>query len=120
MIQLEQVLTNLVRNAIQASEGGGTVVVSLDEEARGEQPGAAFSVVDHGAGVPGDLQERVFDPFFTTKEPGKGTGLGLSVVLGIVRDHAGTVELSETPGGGATFTVWLPRLRAEPQVREAV
>jgi signal transduction histidine kinase len=111
-ILLQQAITNLVMNAIQASPAEGRIDVTIGRDRRtlrGEDVDVArVDVVDRGGGVPkGDL-ERLFEPFFTTKEPGEGTGLGLSVTYGIVDDHGGAIEVTETPSGGATFSLILP------------
>ncbi len=103
--QLEQVLMNLVVNASDAMPGGGVVVVSTGRE--GEQ--LVLRVADDGPGVPEALRSRIFEPFFTTKQSGAGTGLGLAVVHGIVAQHGGSIDVAETPGGGATFTMRMPR-----------
>ncbi len=94
--QIQQVLTNLVMNAIQASPAGGTVEVGLTARTiasnKGEdleRPCACVEVRDSGEGIPEDARARIFDPFFTTKPVGEGTGLGLSVAYGIVADHRG-------------------------------
>lgn len=101
--QIQQVMTNLVMNAIQAQPGGGRVEVAV--EADGER--VRLRVSDEGPGIPEEIRARVFEPFFTTKDVGEGTGLGLSVVHGIVQEHGGRIEV----GGenGATFTVEFPR-----------
>ena len=103
--EIEQVLANLVLNAIHAKKGErGEVRVgcSLDGET------ACLVVEDDGGGIaPADLP-RIFDPFFTTKEVGKGTGLGLSVSYGIVEDHGGTITVTSELGKGTRFVVRLP------------
>ncbi len=114
--QLEQVLSNLLVNAIQASRPGGHVTVELGRSA--VQPPAdlggerrdtiAIAVRDGGTGMTPDVARRVFEPFFTTKEVGEGTGLGLSVAYGIVRDHGGWIAVDTAEGKGSTFTVHLP------------
>jgi len=107
--QLQQVLLNLMNNAIYAVTeqhrgDGGRVGVSL-----GAQNGrVSLSVSDNGAGIPPEIMEKIFTPFFTTKPVGKGTGLGLSVCFGIVKAMGGTLEVTGGPGQGATFTISLP------------
>ena len=101
--ELEQVLVNLLRNAIQASPPEATVEVG----AREEEGAVAVSVGDEGAGVRPEDATRIFDPFFSTKGS-MGTGLGLTVSLGIVRGYGGDIRVSSPPGGGATFEVLLP------------
>ncbi|GAB6036360.1 DUF3365 domain-containing protein [Fundidesulfovibrio butyratiphilus] len=99
---LEQVLANLVINALDAAGApGGRVIVRCARE--GDR--AYLKVRDNGPGVPAENRQRIFEPFFTTKEVGRGTGLGLAVVYGLVADMGGSVEVSEGPG--AQFTVWL-------------
>ncbi|MBI4916688.1 MAG: PAS domain S-box protein [Acidobacteria bacterium] len=118
--QLEQVLVNLVVNAVDAMPGGGELVVRTGREG-GEW--AWFEVQDSGVGMDESLRERIFEPFFTTKPAGKGTGLGLSVVHGIVTQHGGRIEVASEVGRGSTFRVRLryhgsgdfPRLPAAPQ-----
>ena len=103
--RLQQVLVNLMNNAIDAMPQGGRVAISIVNT--GDQR-VAISVSDTGSGISEQDQARVFDPFFTTKPPGKGTGLGLAVSYGIVRDHGGEIRVSSSPGEGATFSVVLP------------
>ncbi len=102
--QMSQVLTNLVVNALQASEERGTVELSTGS---GLTP--YISVKDSGEGIAPDLLPRLFEPFFTTKKSGEGTGLGLSVAHAIVKDHEGTIDVESAPGRGSCFTVRLPR-----------
>jgi len=99
---LRRAFANLLRNAAEAMNGRGRV----DIEITGEGGGVAVRVADHGPGVPAELGSRVFDPYVTTKAD--GTGLGLALVRQTVDAHRGTIALSETPGGGATFTVVFP------------
>jgi two-component system NtrC family sensor kinase len=102
--QLNQVVTNLVMNGVQAAGAGGRVVV----EVRTEGHEARLVVRDSGPGVPEADRERVFEAFFTTKPPGDGTGLGLSIVRRIVADHGGAVRVEVAPEGGAAVVVSLP------------
>jgi signal transduction histidine kinase len=66
------------------------------------------SFQDDGLGIPPESLRSIFDPFYTTKRPGRGTGLGLSICKAVVKEHNGTVEAENAPGGGAAFTVSLP------------
>lgn len=114
-LQIEQVLSNLVLNAVHACGEGGHVNISLGDWSEplpagmNQAAGAIYlRVVDDGEGIPETAIPRIFEPFFTTKELGQGTGLGLSVVHGIVRDHAGDIQVESSTGRGSTFTVVLP------------
>jgi len=118
--QLQQVISNLVMNAIQATAAGGHVKLRWYER-RAEPPpdvGGAegtylcLDVADDGEGIRPENLPRVFEPFFTTKEPGKGTGLGLSTVYGIVSQHRGAVFVQSVPKHGSRFEVWLPATAA--------
>jgi two-component system NtrC family sensor kinase len=107
--QINQVLVNLVVNAIQAMPDGGTLTV----ETRGAEKGLRLIVEDTGIGMEDELTKQIFLPFFTTKDINEGTGLGLSVVDGIVASHGGTIEVETSPGRGAKFTVYLPHVDSE-------
>lgn len=110
---IEQVLTNLLTNAFQASPKGGTVRLAVNSDGDRVQ----FLVEDEGAGIATAALPRLFEPFFTTKAPGHGTGLGLSVSHAIIQQHGGTI-VAENRGdrAGARFIVRLPYVdrRAEP------
>jgi signal transduction histidine kinase len=102
--QIQQVTLNLLTNAVDAMPVGGTLRIGA-----GVSDGAAcLTVADSGPGIPPDARERVFEPFFTTKERGGGTGLGLAICRQIVEAHGGSIQVTETRGGGATFVVRLP------------
>lgn len=118
--QFEQVVTNLVQNARDAMEEGGTITISTRNVAADEAAGLGYGelsaadyvlveVADTGSGMPADVAERVFEPFFTTKEIGKGTGLGLSMVYGIVKQSGGFIFVDSKIGEGTTFRIFLPR-----------
>jgi PAS domain S-box-containing protein len=117
--KINQVIMNLLSNAIDACPRGGKVTVrsrpgpgpGLDGE------GVRIEVSDTGPGIPPEIRDRIFDPFFTTKPVGQGTGLGLSISYGIVQDHGGTIEMTSEMGRGTTFTVHLP-LRPRARVPE--
>ncbi len=105
--EIEQVLSNLIMNALQAMVRG-TVRVRVGVAVRADHRLGSVEVEDEGCGIPADDLPRIFDPFFTTKGVGEGTGLGLSVSYGIVRDHDGTIEVTSEPKRGSRFTVLLP------------
>ena len=107
--QLQQVLMNIIMNAVDAMDKKGRLIL---ETRAGSQDGYIdVSISDTGCGISSENIERIFDPFFTTKEVGHGTGLGLSVSYGIVQTHQGDISVSSTPGAGSTFTVSLPAKR---------
>ncbi len=105
--RINQVVMNLVSNAIDACREGGRVTVRSRPEADGDW--VRIEVEDTGSGIAPEIRDKIFDPFFTTKPVGIGSGLGLSISYGIVQDHGGTIEVDSTPGVGSTFTVRLPR-----------
>ena len=110
--RINQVVLNLLSNAVDACGEIGTVTVRTCPGPRGVE----IHVLDTGCGIAPAIRDRIFDPFFTTKPPGKGTGLGLSISHGIVEDHGGTIEVDSTPGEGTHFTVMLP-LRPPPRTK---
>ncbi|HEX8042946.1 GAF domain-containing protein [Candidatus Deferrimicrobium sp.] len=116
--QLRQVLWNLVSNAIQAMEGGGTLTIATRPALPEEGVGVVFQVSDTGGGIPHDVVHNIFNPFFTTKA--KGTGLGLAIVHAIVEKHGGTIHLDNREGVGVTFSVFLPLFPKEGGTRERI
>ncbi len=119
---LDQVLMNLVVNARDAMPDGGQIIIEssateIDELAAQQssrnRPGSyiVLSVSDTGTGIPPDVLPKIFEPFFTTKAVGKGTGLGLATVFGIAQQHQGWINVYSEVGRGATFRLYLPRLR---------
>jgi len=112
--QLQQVLLNLLNNAIDAiTERHGCEGGELTIEAGPEEAGTVrISVSDNGAGISQENLKKMFTPFFTTKPPGKGTGLGLYVCYGIVEGMGGTMEVASKMGAGTTFVIRLPAGRA--------
>ncbi len=106
--QLQQVITNLMVNAIHAMPDGGTLKLSLERTIRHKKPFAAIAVADTGSGIPADVLPRLFEPFFSTKGIGEGTGLGLAVSYGIVAEHGGFIDVMTGIHQGSTFTVYLP------------
>jgi signal transduction histidine kinase len=101
---LNQVVMNMLTNAIDAVDGDGKITLSTS---RGETS-FDIAVSDSGPGIPPEVRDRIFEPFFTTKAVGSGTGLGLSIAHGIVQAHKGAITLVSEPGLGTTFTVSIP------------
>jgi len=111
--QIQQVLVNLIRNAMQAMTGGGTLTLQTWEGA----DGVWVSVADTGGGIPQEQLKRIFEPFYTTKK--RGSGLGLMIVQRIVRAHGGRIELESQVGRGTTFRIGLPLHERKPRLLEA-
>ncbi|MBA3465341.1 MAG: HAMP domain-containing protein [Deltaproteobacteria bacterium] len=114
--RLQQVLINLLLNAVQSMPEGGalrieTKVVKRTRpglETNADQAFVSCVVSDTGVGIPAEIKDKIFDPFYTTKEGSGGTGLGLAVCSGIVKEHDGWIEVDDNSGGGTVFRVFLP------------
>ena len=127
--QIEQVLMNLAVNTREAMPHGGSLVigtthVDISTEFADTHPEMSagryvvLTVSDSGEGMEEPTLQHVFEPFFTTKALGKGTGLGLSTAYGIVREHAGHIEVESALGEGACFKVYLPATeKRKPRAR---
>ncbi len=111
--QIQQVLVNLIKNALQAMTKGGVLTIQTGEAS----DDVWVSVADTGGGIPQDQLNRIFEPFYTTKK--KGSGLGLMIVQRIVRAHGGRIELESQVGRGTTFRIWLPLHERKPRLLEA-
>ena len=98
---LRRAFANLLRNASEAMNGCGEIDVAVARDG----DGLVVTVADHGPGVPDELRQQVFEPYFTTKQD--GTGLGLALVRQTIEAHNGTITATDTPGGGATFSIVL-------------
>jgi signal transduction histidine kinase len=121
-IQIQQALTNLVMNAVQAAREGGHVRIALGVRATDppedhsrlrrlpEVPCTYLRVSDDGPGIAAQDRLRVFEPFFTTKDIGEGTGLGLAVADGLVRDNGGWITVESELGHGASFSIFFPHV----------
>jgi signal transduction histidine kinase len=117
-MQMQQVVSNLVMNGIQAMEEGGTLTIAISEKETSPPSGVdlkpgryiCLAVSDTGKGMSSEEKKHIFEPFFTTKDVGVGTGLGLSIAYGIIRDHDGWIEVDSTPGKGSTFSLYVPAL----------
>ena len=129
-VQLSNAIINLVVNARDAMPKGGTVTIRTANETMTAP--AAFGtaimpagdyvridVADTGVGIPKEHQGKIFDPFFTTKPVGQGTGLGLATVYGIIKQTGGFITLDSEVGRGTTFSIYLPRYRAEAGAAQA-
>ncbi|MFW6171416.1 MAG: sensor histidine kinase, partial [Planctomycetota bacterium] len=116
-VQMQQVMTNLIENALQAVLEARVVLVTIESTTItppadvGGAPGRflRIAVQDDGAGIAEEDLPNVFDPFFTTKDVGQGTGLGLSITYGIVREHGGWIDVESKLGVGSRFTVYVPQ-----------
>lgn len=102
--QIEQVLFNLLVNAMQAITARGTIGIRT----RRSEQAVLIEIRDNGSGMTKDVQTRIFDPFFTTKAIGEGTGLGLSICAGIISAHGGSIQVESEEGKGSAFLVSLP------------
>ncbi|MGA9534039.1 MAG: ATP-binding protein [Anaerolineales bacterium] len=111
--QVEQVVINLIQNAIQAMPEGGTLMLSIAED-NGD---TLLTVRDTGKGIEEENLSRIFEPFFTTKPEGQGTGMGLAVSYGIISRHGGRIDVESEVGVGTTFSIRLPKEPA-PELRE--
>jgi two-component system NtrC family sensor kinase len=110
--QIQQIVVNLVVNAIHALNGDGRIVVSTGVAGAGH---VRLQVADNGPGMKPEVARRVFEPFFTTKAEGKGTGLGLSVCYQIAEEHGGSIRLDTAPERGACFVLDLPAAAPSPE-----
>jgi two-component system NtrC family sensor kinase len=104
--QVKQMLVNLVDNGLDANDPGGIVRIEAGMISDGRQ--VEIKVSDNGCGISEEDLPNLFTPFFTTKQMGKGTGLGLAIAYGVVKMHAGSIQVDSTVGAGTTFTVTLP------------
>ncbi len=124
--QIQQVLTNMIVNAIQAMPNGGVVSIRLanllqetgsmanvvsseTSENDSKHRWCSIDISDQGVGIPTELLSQIFEPFFTTKDVGQGTGLGLSIASGIVEEHGGRIDVESELGRGTRFRIYLPK-----------
>lgn len=124
--RLQQVFLNLIKNAVEALEGAGEIVIRAARRAPGNGPArdaggflqfghcdndvetVEIEIQDNGSGIPPEVLPRIFDPFYTTKDVGEGSGLGLFIAFEIVEEHGGCIAVSSAEGQGTTFVVRLP------------
>ncbi len=122
--QLQQVLLNLLINAIEAMPDGGHLAVETSHASRRrpglevapEQPTVIVEIRDSGVGIPRELRDHIFEPFYTSKRSEGGSGLGLTVSHGIIKGHDGWIEVDDRPGGGTIFRLCIPASSADPEV----
>ncbi len=106
--ELQQVILNLINNAIDAMEKTGGKINIETKPSAIEKNNLVISMIDNGPGIPKDNLGRIFDPFFTTKAVGKGTGLGLSICYGIIQKMGGKIDVHSQVGVGTKFRIWIP------------
>ena len=109
--QIEQVLINLIQNAVQAMPDKGKIHIKVSEF-HGD---ISISIADTGQGIEQENLNKIFDPFYTTKPEGQGTGLGLSVSYGIIKKHQGIIKVESAVGVGTTFVINLPQIDSLPE-----
>jgi two-component system, NtrC family, sensor kinase len=102
--ELNQVIMNLIANAIDSIEGRGKITITTKQQ----DDYFCISIRDTGKGIPQEIRNRVFEPFFTTKPVGDGTGLGLAISYGILKAHNGSIDFSSEEGMGTEFTLKIP------------
>ena len=108
--KLNQVLMNLISNAVHATKMEGRSIEDREVEVNTSKENDFIKIVvkDNGTGMKEEVRKKIFDPFFTTKQVGEGTGLGLSIVLGIVQEHGGDIQIDSEWNKGTSFTILLP------------
>lgn len=116
--KIRQVFTNLLGNALRFTEPGTPLEIKIAENT--QEKTVSISIVDHGEGIPKQIRDKIFERFWRadnsrTRETG-GSGLGLAIVSSIVKAHMGTINVTATPGGGATFTVTLPVITTQDTI----
>lgn len=111
---LQQIMLNLINNAVAAMDKGGALNITLKFQ---KKKGAIIIVSDTGCGIPHEDIHNIFEPFFTVKENRSGTGLGLYVTYGIIREMGGEIFVESMPGKGTTFTIKLPARQSDPPSR---
>jgi signal transduction histidine kinase len=110
--ELNQVWTNILHNAIQATSGKGKLIISIQQIEKldipgQDKPGICVSIADNGPGIPPEFQQKIFEPFFTTKKAGEGTGLGLHICREIIKKHGGDIFIESRPGF-TQFSIQIP------------
>jgi len=112
--QLQQVFTNLLINARDATPNGGSIKITTIPT---DEHSVMVEVSDSGTGIAPENVAKIYDPFYTTKGVGEGTGLGLAVSYGIVQEHSGHISVQSVPGRGTTFRITLPTAHARMRLQ---
>jgi C4-dicarboxylate-specific signal transduction histidine kinase len=107
-LHIEQIVINLIHNAMNALDGISRRDKLIHIETSRENDTVKLVVADNGTGLPDGVGEQLFDPFFSTRKNGEGTGLGLAIVKRFVEEHKGQIQYADNPSGGATFTISFP------------
>jgi nitrogen-specific signal transduction histidine kinase len=118
--QLWQAISNLCLNARDAMPDGGILEIKTETGIKDGTKTFAIIVSDTGKGIRPEIKDRIFEPFFTTKDRGLGIGLGLAVVYGAVKNHGGTIEVSDLPGGGTAFRIDFEKAAAGKPEEKAI
>jgi PAS domain S-box-containing protein len=106
--KINQVLLNIIVNAVQAIENEGRIFISTELSNYNNTKCILLKIRDTGKGMTEDIKKKIFEPFYTTKEAGEGTGLGLSISFSIIENHCGAIKVDSEPGEGTTFSIYLP------------
>jgi two-component system NtrC family sensor kinase len=114
--KIEQVIFNLIMNALQTEPPASNITITCGRAGNG----VYCAIADDGPGIPPEIQNKIFDPFFTTKPVGEGTGLGLSICAGIIAEADGSIDVENRPEGGSVFTVILPEGAVKDALGDAV
>ena len=113
--QMEQVFVNLLNNAVDAIKHSGEIIINVSIVIENSSlinystiEGLDISISDSGHGIKSDVIDQIFEPFYSSKIPTMGSGLGLSITKAIIQRHGGKIEVTSSPGAGATFKIFLP------------
>ena len=106
-----EVMNNLISNAIDSMQKGGTLTIATRKEMINEKPYLLLKIIDTGEGIPEDKAKLIFEPFFTTKIMEQGTGLGLSICKNLMENHGGFIKFESKVGTGSTFNLYFPYKR---------
>ncbi len=109
---IQQIFVSMIANSIEASSKGNKIIIKTFYD---DMDTVTIKIIDHGEGIPVDIQPHIFEPFFSTKESNKSLGLGLSAVYGIVQRHSGEIHVNSSQEDGTVFTIKIPRTQKKLQ-----